>query len=77
MTTTTRTATETGIDVSDLVKQFGRNRAVDSVSLTAGRGVTGLLGPNGAGAGGRSAMRAQPTSRKRTVASRATHCAWR
>ena len=47
--TTARTATQTGIDVSDLVKQFGRNRAVDSVDLTAERGVTGLLGPNGAG----------------------------
>jgi ABC-2 type transport system ATP-binding protein len=49
MTTTTRTATETGIAVSELVKGFGRNRAVDSVDLTAERGVTGLLGPNGAG----------------------------
>ena len=35
--------------VDDLVHTFGRARALDGVSLTAGTGVTGLLGPNGAG----------------------------
>ncbi len=32
-----------------LVKAYGRKRALDGLSLTAGTGVTGLLGPNGAG----------------------------
>jgi ABC-2 type transport system ATP-binding protein len=33
----------------DLIKGYGATRAVDGVSLSAGRGVVGLLGPNGAG----------------------------
>ncbi|OIV37972.1 daunorubicin/doxorubicin resistance ABC transporter ATP-binding protein DrrA [Mangrovactinospora gilvigrisea] len=36
--------------VTDLVKTFGDNRALDGISLTAPRGrVLGVLGPNGAG----------------------------
>ncbi len=42
-------ATSTAIDVSELVKAYGRTRAVDEVSLSTGPGVIGLLGPNGAG----------------------------
>jgi len=37
------------IEATALTKAFGRTRAVDGVSLTAGPGVIGLLGPNGAG----------------------------
>jgi ABC-2 type transport system ATP-binding protein len=37
------------IEATTLTKTFGRTRAVDEVSLTAGPGVIGLLGPNGAG----------------------------
>ena len=37
------------VAVADVTKSFGRTRALDGVSLTAGHGVTGLLGPNGAG----------------------------
>ena len=33
----------------DLVKSYGRRRALDGLSLDAATGVTGLLGPNGAG----------------------------
>lgn len=40
----------TGIEVSGLVKRFGRVTAVDGLSFTAGPGrVTGFLGPNGSG----------------------------
>ena len=39
----------TAIAAEALVKGYGRTRAVDDVSLTAGAGVVGLLGPNGAG----------------------------
>ncbi len=39
----------TAIAAEDLVKGYGSTRAVDGVSLSAGRGVIGLLGPNGAG----------------------------
>lgn len=38
------------INVDNVVKKFGKLKALDSVSLTAQEGkVTGLLGPNGAG----------------------------
>jgi ABC-2 type transport system ATP-binding protein len=37
------------IELTDIARTFGRNRAVDGVTLTAGAGVFGLLGPNGAG----------------------------
>ena len=35
--------------VDSVGKTFGRTRALDGLSFTAGPGVTGLLGPNGAG----------------------------
>jgi ABC-2 type transport system ATP-binding protein len=35
--------------VDEVGKTFGRTRALDGISFTAGPGVTGLLGPNGAG----------------------------
>ena len=38
-----------GVEVEEVTKAYGRNRAVDGVSFTAGLGVTGMLGPNGAG----------------------------
>ena len=37
------------IELSDVTRKFGRNMAVDGVSLEVGPGVFGLLGPNGAG----------------------------
>jgi ABC-2 type transport system ATP-binding protein len=37
------------IELTNVVRSFGRNTAVDGVSLEAGPGVFGLLGPNGAG----------------------------
>jgi ABC-2 type transport system ATP-binding protein len=38
------------VDVEDVVKQFGKQRALDGVTLRVRRGeVYGLLGPNGAG----------------------------
>ena len=37
------------IELSDITRKFGRNTAVDRVSLDVGPGVLGLLGPNGAG----------------------------
>ena len=46
-TTTTTDAPHRGRRT--LAKRFGGTRAVDGVSLSAGRGVIGLLGPNGAG----------------------------
>jgi ABC-2 type transport system ATP-binding protein len=39
----------TAVHATALVKAYGRKRALDGVTLTAGTGVTGLLGPNGAG----------------------------
>jgi len=42
--------TALAIEATDLVKTFGRTRAVDGVDLAVGTGmVYGLLGPNGAG----------------------------
>jgi len=37
------------IELTDVTRAFGRNKAVDGVSLAVGPGVFGLLGPNGAG----------------------------
>jgi ABC-2 type transport system ATP-binding protein len=37
------------IELTSISRSFGRNRAVDGVSLEVGPGVLGLLGPNGAG----------------------------
>jgi len=37
------------INLNGVTKDYGRLRALDDVSLSIGRGVTGLLGPNGAG----------------------------
>ncbi|MEX2291301.1 MAG: ATP-binding cassette domain-containing protein [Mycobacteriales bacterium] len=39
----------TAVRATSLVKSYGRKRALDGVTLSAGTGVTGLLGPNGAG----------------------------
>ena len=39
----------TAVRVQDVTKSFGRTRALQGVTFTAGVGVTGLLGPNGAG----------------------------
>ena len=37
------------IRLQDLVKDYGKHRALNGVSLKINRGITGLLGPNGAG----------------------------
>lgn len=37
------------VSVSAVSKRFGRTIALDGITFTTGRGVTGLLGPNGAG----------------------------
>ena len=37
------------VELQDIVKNYGRVCALQKVSMTFGRGVTGLLGPNGAG----------------------------
>jgi ABC-type multidrug transport system ATPase subunit len=37
------------IEIIDLVKDYGKFRALDGVSLTINQGMFGLLGPNGAG----------------------------
>ncbi len=37
------------IELTDITRSFGRNKAVDGVSLEVGAGVLGVLGPNGAG----------------------------
>lgn len=43
-------STDTVLEVSDLVKDFGPIRAVDHISFSIPRGrIVGLLGPNGAG----------------------------
>lgn len=49
MTTTTTTTTAAALEIDQVTKSYGGTRAVDAISLTAGRGVIGLLGPNGAG----------------------------
>ena len=40
---------DTTIEFSSVDKRYGQVRALDSVNLEVGRGITGLLGPNGAG----------------------------
>ena len=40
---------ETGIEIKNLSKQFGKKQALSDVNLTIERGMFGLLGPNGAG----------------------------
>jgi len=42
-------AAEPLVRLTGLVKDYGRHRALDGISLEFRRGVTGLLGPNGAG----------------------------
>src|ERR1700733_6003522 len=42
-------SSQTVIETEGLSKVFGRQRALDSVSLKVDRGAIGLLGPNGAG----------------------------
>ena len=42
-------STEPVIETEDLSKDFGRQRALDHVSLKVFPGSIGLLGPNGAG----------------------------
>jgi ABC-type multidrug transport system ATPase subunit len=37
------------IELTTITRSFGKNRAVDGVSLEVGPGVLGVLGPNGAG----------------------------
>ena len=37
------------VTLTEICRSFGKNRAVDGVSLELGTGVFGLLGPNGAG----------------------------
>ncbi|MEC8570468.1 MAG: ATP-binding cassette domain-containing protein, partial [Planctomycetota bacterium] len=37
------------IELCELIKDYKSLRALDSVDLTIGEGITGLLGPNGAG----------------------------
>ncbi|MFD8527184.1 ABC transporter ATP-binding protein [Streptosporangium canum] len=37
------------IEATGLVKTYGRSRALDGLTFSVGKGVTGLLGPNGAG----------------------------
>jgi ABC-2 type transport system ATP-binding protein len=44
-----RDMTITSIDMAGIEKRFGRNPALDGVTLEASPGITGLLGPNGAG----------------------------
>jgi len=40
---------DTTLTATDLTLRYGGTHALDGVSLTLGKGVTGLLGPNGAG----------------------------
>ena len=37
------------VELENIVKDYGRIRALNGITMTIGRGVTGLLGPNGAG----------------------------
>lgn len=40
---------QASIEMTNVTKRYGRVRALDDVTVSAGPGVTGLLGPNGAG----------------------------
>ena len=40
---------EVGVDLVGITQTFGRQKALDDVTLHAANGVFGLLGPNGAG----------------------------
>jgi ABC-2 type transport system ATP-binding protein len=42
-------ADQIALEIENLTRRYGRNLALDDVSLRLGRGITGLLGPNGAG----------------------------
>ena len=43
-------ATQPAVEIQDLVKTFGRTKALDGLNLTVAPGdITGFLGPNGAG----------------------------
>jgi ABC-2 type transport system ATP-binding protein len=37
------------LELENVTKRYGRRVALDSISLSVGRGITGLLGPNGSG----------------------------
>src|SRR3954453_9103390 len=37
------------VELTDVTKSYGSTRALDGITMTLDRGVTGLLGPNGAG----------------------------
>jgi ABC-2 type transport system ATP-binding protein len=37
------------IEINNLIRDYGRKRALDDISLEIGQGMYGLLGPNGAG----------------------------
>jgi ABC-2 type transport system ATP-binding protein len=39
----------TTVELDGVAKSYGSKRALDGITLSLGRGVTGLLGPNGAG----------------------------
>jgi ABC-2 type transport system ATP-binding protein len=40
---------DTTVELAEVTKGYGSTAAVDGITLSLGRGVTGLLGPNGAG----------------------------
>ena len=46
---TTATTPTSTVELTEVTKSYGSTRALDSITVAFGRGVTGLLGPNGAG----------------------------